>query len=85
MAACVVLMALNTNLRDWDYYHYGNSVSTGFKHEVVGVLLASAFCILVSSLLLLCWWSFLPVRKPVCVDKFLNAGAVIGLFSGGKD
>ena len=84
MTSCVVLLTNNLELNDWALYRHF-FLSTGVKYEAVLVLLSLAFCILVTAFLFLCSLSFLPVRKPTCVDIFLNTATVIGGFIGGKD
>ena len=82
MAVCVVLLTMNVDLVDWQYFL--NNFSTTYKYEAVGVLLSLGFCILVTAFLFLCWWSFLPDKRPTCLHKFLNIVVVIGGFTGGK-
>ena len=82
MAVCVVLLTMNVDLVDWQYFL--NNFSTTYKYEAVGVLLSLGFCILVTAFLFLCWWSFLLDKRPTCLHIFLNIVVVIGGFIGGK-
>ena len=97
MAACIVLLTINSDLYEGRYYYYYYNYYNYFykepkifeqpkyvDFEAVGVLHSRAFCILVTAFLLLCWRSFLPVRKLTSLDICLNAGIVIGGFIGGK-
>ena len=84
MAASVVLLTMNADLYDFKYFKSNYFSATYVKYEAMGALLSAAFCILVTAFLLLCWWSFLPARELMRVDKFLTAGTVIGGFIGGK-
>ena len=86
MAACIVLLTLNSDLYEYVYYNKVSNTTRKPKsvdiEQVEGFSLA--FCILVMAFLLLCWWSFLPARKLTILDICLNAGIVIGGFLGGK-
>ena len=87
MAACIVLLTINSDLYEGVYYNKvsnTNRTSKSVDLEQVGALFSLGFCILVMAFLLLCWWSFLPARKLTSFDLCLNTGIVIGGFLGGK-
>ena len=87
MAACIVLLTINSDLYEGVYYNKDSNTAKKPKSvdfEEVGVLFSLTFCILLTAFLLLCWWSFLPVRKPTSLDICLNTGIVIGGFFCGK-
>ena len=87
MAACIVLLTINSDLYEGVYYNKVSNTTRKPKSvdiEQVEALFSLTFCILVIAFLLLCWWSFLPARKLTILDICLNAGIVIAGFLGGK-